>query len=341
MLERPGALIRASADDFCVTEIPKVTPDGQGEHLLVRVRKREANTQWVATQLARWAGVPARAVSFAGMKDRHAVTEQWFSVHCTHTEPDPAAFDAQGAEILEAHRHSRKLRRGALAGNAFALILRELTEDATLMAARAERLADGVPNRFGPQRFGRGGRNLVRAERWFGGGAEPRDRLQRAMMISAARSALFNEILDARVADYTWATPIAGDIMMLDGRGSRFAADPDDDTLAARCAAGEIHPSGPLWGEGGSDATAAAAEVERAVVSRHAKLVAGLERVASADRRALRVMPRALKATVVARDALKLEFELPAGAYATSVLDELVEWRVPDDTEGETDVGDD
>ena len=341
MRERPSALIRASADDFRVTELPKVAPDGRGEHLLVRVRKRDANTQWVATQLARWAGVPARAVSFAGMKDRHAVTEQWFSVHCLGAEPDPAAFEAPGAEIVETHRHSRKLRRGALAGNAFVLVLRELTEDATRMAAQTERLAQGVPNRFGPQRFGRGGRNLVRAERWFGGGAAPRDRLQRGLLISAARSALFNEILDARIAAGVWATPLRGDIMMLDGRGSRFAADPDDDTLAARCAAGDVHPSAPLWGEGGSEATADAAGFEAAVLARHPKLAAGLERVAAIERRPLRVMPRGVRATVLAHDVLQIEFSLPPGAYATSVLDELVDWRVPDETEGETDVGDD
>ncbi|MEX0900504.1 MAG: tRNA pseudouridine(13) synthase TruD [Gammaproteobacteria bacterium] len=341
MRERPGALIRENADDFKVTELPKVMPDGRGEHLLVRVRKRDANTQWVAAQLARWAGVPARAVSFAGMKDRRAVTEQWFSIHCFAAEPDPDALDAAGTTILEVHRHSRKLRRGALNGNRFAIVLRELTEDAELIAARSRSLADGVPNRFGPQRFGRGGRNLVRAQRWFDGGAAPRDRTQRAMMISAARSALFNEILEVRVEDGNWATPLDGDIMTLDRRGSRFTADFNDDTLLSRCAAGEIHPSGPLWGEGGSEATGAAAQVERSVIARNAKLAAGLEHVATADRRPLRAMPRDVKATVIDSATLRLEFELPPGAYATSVLDELVEWRVPDDTEGEPDAGED
>ncbi len=341
MRERPGALIRESADDFKVTELPKVTPDGHGEHLLVRVRKRDANTQWVATQLARWAGVPARAVSFAGMKDRRAVTEQWFSIHCLATDPDPATLDAAGTTILEVHRHSRKLRRGALAGNAFSIVLRELTEDASLLAARARALADGVPNRFGPQRFGRGGRNLVRAQRWFDGGAPPRDRTQRSMMISAARSALFNEILEARVEDGNWATPLDGDIMMFDRRGSRFPADFDDETLLTRCATGEIHPSGPLWGEGGSEATDAAAQIEQSVIARHAKLAAGLERFATADRRPLRAIPIGVQTTVVDDATLRLEFELPPGAYATSVLDELVDWRVPDDTEGEPDAGED
>lgn len=343
MSERPTALIRQVPDDFEVVEIPKVVPDGRGEHLMVRVRKRDANTPWVATQLARWAGVPARGVSYAGLKDRRAVTEQWFSVHVPGTgTPDPDAFAAEGVELLEVHRHSRKLRRGALAGNRFRIVLRELSEDAAGVALSVAALADGVPNRFGPQRFGRGGRNLVRAARWFDGGAEPRDRLQRGMLISAARAALFNAVLDLRVAAGNWALPLRGDVMMLDRRGSRFVADFADDTLFDRCASGEIHPSGPLWGRGGSDATLAAAEIEREAVASHATLAAGLERVADPERRPLRAMPQRVSATVVDQSTLTVEFELPSGAYATTVLDQLVEWRVPTtELEGDLDVGDD
>lgn len=342
MADRPAALIRQTADDFLVVEIPKVVPDGQGEHLMVRIRKRDANTPWVATQLARWAGVPARAVSWAGLKDRRAVTEQWYSIHCMDAQPDPDTFEVDGVELLELHRHSRKLRRGALAGNRFRIVLRELTEHAASVALAVPRIATGIPNRFGPQRFGRGGRNLLRAQRWFAGGAEPRNRMQRGMLISAARAAMFNAILDQRIAAETWATPMDGDVMMLDGRGSRFAADFSDPTLVPRCSAGEIHPSGPLWGKGGSDATGEAAACEQAVVTRHRALADGLERVAEAERRSFRVMPRALTSTVVDAGTLVLEFELPSGAYATTLLDQLVEWRVPaDELEGDLDVGDD
>lgn len=342
MLERPGALIRNTPDDFQVVEIPKVVPDGHGEHLLVRVRKRDANTPWVATQLARWAGVPARAVSWAGLKDRRAVTEQWYSVHCMDAQPDPGAFAVAGVELLEVHRHSRMLRRGALLGNRFRIVLRELTEHAAGLAQVVPALARGVPNRFGPQRFGRGGRNLLRAERWFAGGSAPRDRMQRGMLISAARAALFNAVLERRIASDTWATPVDGDIMVLDRRGSRFVADFADPTLLPRCAAGELHPTGPLWGKGGSDATGAAAAVEEAAVAEHAALAAGLERAADAERRPFRVVPRALRAEVADDRTLVLAFELPPGAYATTLLDQLVQWRVPsDDLEGDLDVGED
>lgn len=341
MHERPTALIRAQAEDFQVVELPKVQPDGSGEHLLVRVRKRDATTPWAAAQLAAWAGVPVRAVSWAGMKDRHAVTEQWFSIHCIGEQPEVDVFVAPGVELLEVHRHSRKLRRGTLSGNAFRIVLRELSVPAATLALNVGELAAGVPNRFGRQRFGRGGRNLQRASRWFEGGARPRDRMQRGMLLSAARAALFNAVLNARVAAGVWATPIDGDIMVLDGRGSRFSVERVDPVLVGRCATGEIHPTGPLWGRGGSEATGSAGALEHSVVAAQVTLADGLERLAEPSRRPLRAIPRALRTEVLGADVLRIDFELPPGAYATSVLDQLVDWHIPPEVEGEPDVADD
>lgn len=316
-------------------EIPKVTPTGAGEHLLVRVRKRDANTPWIAQCLARWAGVSERVVSWAGLKDRHAVTEQWYSVHLPGgADPDPAAFDAAGAEILEVTRHSRKLRRGTLAGNAFDIVLREVA-DAAGMAPRVEALAGGVPNRFGTQRFGRGGANLARARAWFDGGRPPRGRTDKAMAISAARSALFNAVLDARVESGTWARPVAGDIMMFEGGRGRFHLEVLEDDALSRCARGEIHPTGPLWGAGGSEATGDAAMIETDALAPFASLRTGLEARATPERRALRVMPRALTVEVTGTHALRVRFELPPGAYATTVLGTVF------DIEGESDAGSD
>lgn len=316
-------------------EIPKVTPTGAGEHLLVRVRKRDANTPWVAQCLARWAGVSERVVSWAGLKDRRAVTEQWFSVHLPGgTDPDPAALDAPGVEILEATRHSRKLRRGTLAGNAFDIVLREIA-DAEGIAPQVEALAGGVPNRFGSQRFGRDGANLARVSAWFDGGRPPRGRTDKAMAISAARSALFNAVLDARIESGTWARPVAGDIMMFEGGRGRFRIEVIDDEVLSRCARGEIHPTGPLWGAGGSEATGEAAAIESAAVAPFAGLRAGLEARATPERRALRVVPRALTVEVIETDALRVRFELPPGAYATTVLGTVFE------IEGESDAGND
>ncbi len=341
MKTKPTALIRAKPEDFEVIEIPKVSPSGSGEHLLVRLRKRGANTPWAATQLARWAGVPERSVSWAGLKDRHAVTEQWFSIHCLNADPDPATFEAEGCTLLEVHRHGRKLRRGALAGNRFRIVLRELDGQADVVAKQVPALATGFPNRFGPQRFGRGGRNLVLAQRWLSGGPPPRQRSQKGFLISAARSAIFNAILDRRVDLGVWDKPVAGDVMMLEGTGSRFSIDTVDDGILERCASGDVHPSAPMWGRGGTASSSEALVIEQSAMEAYLAMSQGLERIAEMERRPLRVIPRELGAEVLDPNTLAVGFELPAGAYATTLLGCLVEWRVPDSLSGETDAGED
>lgn len=337
MSTRPRARIRSTPEDFQVIEIPKVTPTDAGEHLLVEVRKRGANTAWVGEQLARWAGVPARAVSWAGLKDRHAVTEQWFSVHCPGSDPDLAAFAVDGVEILSMHRHARKLRRGALAGNRFHLVLRGLSGQADAVVSDAAALAAGFPNRFGAQRFGRGGGNIARARAWLLEGTRPRDRHQRGLLLSAARAELFNAVLDARIADGTWGQPLDGEVLALDGSGSHFVAETVDDTLRTRCAHGELHPTGPLCGRGGTEPLGHAGEVEREALAPHAALVEALAAVADADRRPLRVVPRTLRASAQDADTVVLEFGLPPGAYATTLLDGLVDWYEEDEADAGTD----
>lgn len=302
-----------------------MTPTGAGEHLLVEVRKRGANTAWVAQRLASWAGVPERAVSWAGMKDRHAVTVQWFSIHVLGRDPDPSAFQCAGVELLSLHRHARKLQRGALAGNRFRIVLRGMSGQAGVVAARIPTLRSGVPNRFGVQRFGRGGGNAAQARAWLLDGRKPRDRHQRGLLLSVARAELFNAVLDARIADGSWATVVDGEVVNLDGSGSCFTG-PVDDALMERCRRGDVHPTGPLPGRGGKQPTGRAAEIETAALAPFAELVAALARVADADRRPLRMLPGELLAEVADGDTLVLSFSLPPGAYATTLLDELVDW---------------
>lgn len=303
------------------------------------MRKRGANTPWVGARLAEWAGVPVRAVSWAGLKDRHAVTEQWFSIHAPRSEPDPARFTVPGVELLEVARHSRKLRPGTLVGNAFEIVLRGMAGAAESVAESARGLRDGFPNRFGRQRFGRGGANLARARTWFGGGRPPRSRTDRSMAVSAARALLFNAVVDARVEAGVWAVPVTGDIMVFDGAGGQFAIDEPDAATIERCSRGEIHPSGPLWGAGGSRAADEALEFEAIAVSAEPELARGLDQVAEPARRALRAIPHDLEAEAEGPDVVRLRFRLGAGVYATALLDELVAWRDPE--AGDDDVGTD
>lgn len=319
-----AAQLRSSPEDFLVEEILGYEADGEGEHALLWVEKRGANTDWVARELARFAGVPPLAVGYAGLKDRHAVTRQAFTVQLAgKPDPDWHAFPHAEVKVLAAARHKRKLKRGALRGNRFVLVLRQVEGD----RARAEEVlgriaARGVPNYFGEQRFGRGGGNVEQARAMFAGRRVDRDK--RSFLLSAARSHLFNEVLAARVERDAWDSPLDGEIWSLAGTRSWFGPEPFDAALADRLARGDIHPSGPLWGQGETPARGEAAELETAIALANADLVEGLAAARmDQERRPLRLMPQQLRWRWLESDALELAFELPAGAYATVVVREL------------------
>ena len=320
--------LRATPEDFQVREELDFAPDGTGEHVWLWVRKRGANTDWVARQLARRAGVPPGAVSYAGLKDRHAVTEQWFSVHLPgKADPDWSTDPDSDFAVLEAARHSRKLRRGALRGNAFRIVVRELDGDPAELAARFERIAaTGVPNYFGEQRFGREGGNLERAAAMFEGREKVRDRQQRGLYLSAARSALFNAVLARRVVEGSWNQALPGEVLMLAGSHSIFTMEEADDTIRQRIAAFDLHPTGPLWGVGDLSSTGAARELETAVATMLPRFCDGLAAAGlKQERRALRLMVQDATLEWPEPGVAVLGFRLPAGAYATTVLREWIE----------------
>ncbi len=321
------ARIRTLPEDFQVTEIPLLSPDGEGEHCWLYVRKRNSNTNWVAGRLAAFAGVSPGAVSYAGMKDRHAVTEQWFSVQLPGREaPDWWAIGDEDFEVLEAHRHSRKLKTGALRGNRFRIRLRGVDADPVQVETRLRQLRQGVPNAFGPQRFGRNSDNLVQAGRMFDRPRARVSRSKRGIWLSAVRSALFNRVLAARIEAGQWNRPLDGDAFQLDGRSAVFACDSVDTDTRARCAGGEIHPTGPLCGSGDALVTGEAAALEAGVLAPYRGWIEGLAMFRmNHARRALRVLPGDLAWTREADDCWLLEFSLPAGSYATSLLHEVFE----------------
>ncbi len=319
--------LRTRPEDFEVEEQLPFELAGQGEHAWLRIRKRGVNTDRVAQALARAAGVPRRAVGYAGMKDRHAVAVQWFSVHLPGREAP--AWDGLGAEIevLEAARHTRKLQTGALSGNRFVITLRECVGDRAGFTQRLETIRQGVPNYFGEQRFGRDSANVERARAMFAGEAI-RDRHLHGIYLSAARAFLFNEVLARRVADGTWNTPLDGEAFILDGSRSYFLDDGTDATLPQRLALGDIHPSGPLWGKGEPPTRGLARALEQETAVRHTELAAGLVQAdLRQERRALRVIPRELAADWLDDATLQLRFALPPGSYATAVMRELADYR--------------
>ena len=319
------AILRSIPEDFRVEEILGYEPDGEGEHAFLWVEKREANTDWVARELARFAGVSPMHVGYAGLKDRHAVTRQAFTVQLPgKADPDWNAFPHAEVNVLSSMRHKRKLKRGALRGNRFVLVLRDVRGDRT----RAEEVLNsiatrGVPNYFGEQRFGREGGNVAQARAMFAGRRVDRDK--RSILLSAARSHIFNQVLAARVERDAWDKPLEGEIWSLAGSRSWFGPEPFDETLAARLAQGDIHPSGPLWGRGEPPTADIVGELERAIGTQHIDIVEGLVTARlEQERRPLRLLPKEMQWRWLDGKALELSFELSASAYATVVVRELV-----------------
>jgi tRNA pseudouridine13 synthase len=329
------AQLRAEPEDFVVHEWLGWEADGAGDHLLLKVRKRGANTLWVAKQLARLANIDPRDVGFAGLKDRDAVAEQAFTVPARSAIGDAwAGVTGEGFEVVAAARHRRKLKRGALKGNDFTIVLRAFEGDPLVLEQRLRAVAAaGVPNYFGPQRFGRDANNLRAALAWFSGGATPQDRWQRGFALSAARAAIFNAVVAQRVRDGTWNRLLPGEIVNLDGSGSVFVADAVDAALEERCARLDIHPTGPMW-SGPASASGAAAALETEVGTRHDILARGLSQARlEPERRALRIRVDGLD-WAIANDVVQLKFRLMRGAFATAVLHEVID-NVWDVAEGE------
>ncbi len=316
-------VLRAKAEDFFVDEVLGFEPEGSGEHVFVHIEKTGANTDWVAKQLARFAGVAPMAVGWSGMKDRHAVTRQWLSVHLPgKADPDWSSLDIDGVKVLDARRHDRKLKRGAHRSNRFRIRLRDISGDRDAALAQIEVItAQGVPNYFGEQRFGRGGDNVDLARALFAGRRMPRE--QRSFALSAARSHLFNRTLASRVVDGSWNQPLAGDVFMLAGTHSVFGPEPIDDAVRERMTRLDIHSTGAMWGKGDLRSSGEVAELESLIALADAELADGLVRNGlDQQRRSLRLLAADLSATWE-DDALVLDFSLESGAFATVLIREL------------------
>lgn len=319
-------VLRASPEDFEVTEELGFSPDGDGGHRLLRVRKRNANTVWVARELARAAGCRECDVGFAGLKDRRAVATQWFSVPARGADSEGwPGLEGPDFVVLEAHAHRRKLPRGALASNHFTIRLRAFTGDTNALRDRLEALRTrGAPNYFGGQRFGKSGANLERIGR-----VAALRRRERGFVLSAARSLIFNAVLAERVATGDWEKLGEGDVGMLEGRNSVFSVETVDTTLAQRCERLEVHPTGPLWGAGESMAKGRVEAMEARIAADFPHAVAAVNDAGMrAERRSLRVTVRDLEYDLAGDPTIA--FRLTRGAFATTVLRELVDSTNPD-----------
>ncbi len=328
-------LFRAAPEDFRVDETIPYAPEGEGEHLFVHIRKTCLTTRQAQRTLAEAMGADVRESGYAGMKDRQAVATQWLSFHLAPTKiPSDTAIGAlseltaEGLEILQCVPHRHRLRIGHVQSNRFSIRLPGLAPHHSLLAkglADLERL--GFPNYFGTQRFGRGQgseSNVDRALSWLGGRKE-RNRFQRKMLASSIQAALFNEVLSQRIGAEQFGTAVAGDLMRKEDSGGLFT-DPDTAALQARMDTWEISPTGPMFGSKMRDPESDAFAAEQAVLARWELTpdhLARMGRDGQGTRRPMRVRPQDAALTQEGED-LRIEFTLPSGTYATTLLSELV-----------------
>ena len=319
--------IKQLPDDFVVEEELAFPFSGEGEHVYLQIRKTSQNTMWAAGLLAKHFSVKERDIGYAGLKDRHAITTQWMSLPAKFaTDEKIKSFACPDIDIIDVQRHTGKLRKGAIKNNRFKIIVRNIKiNDAELKQRLESIIQTGVPNYFDEQRFGLHRQNLIAAEKMFKGEFRPRRAKQR-LYLSAARSWLFNLILAKRVITKCWSSGLDGDVFILDGSKKYFHAEYMDEILANRIIANDIHPTAALWGCGELQTTSEARRLELSIFDNWTAWCRQLEKSRmNQQRRALRVMPGDLQHVYDSNNQLlELCFSLPAGAYATNVIRELI-----------------
>lgn len=332
-LQGTSGSIGPALEDFRVAEVPAYAASGAGEHHYVEVEKRGMSTPELVGIVARCAGVDERDVGYAGLKDKHAITSQWLSLPARAPAPESWQLPAN-VRILQASRHVNKLRTGHLAANRFVITLVDVEANA-LERARAicERLvAAGLPNYFGPQRFGRGGVNLGRALEWLASGARARvSRFLVKLYPSVVQSEIFNRYLTLRSAEGVERL-LDGDVVRLRGSQAVFLVE-NAESESARFRQRDILLTGPIWGPKQRAAAGRAAELENEAAEQagaDANVLATLAKFAPGTRRDLFVFPECVEVSAPAHDRIELAFTLPSGSYATVLVRELTRRASPE-----------
>jgi len=320
--------LRSKYQDFKVFEILPFSPTNEGEHLFIEIEKTGTNTVYVARQLAKYFGVKENLVTYAGLKDRFAVTKQWFGVHLPgKKEYDLSDCLIDGVTILQSVRHNKKLKTGALLGNKFEITLRNVTDKEELLNRYDQVIKKGIPNYFGEQRFGIEQGNLDKALALFDG-QKVKDKKKRGMYLSAARSYLFNYSVHQRIENQHFDVPMGGDVFMLAGTQSIFSPDLIDEDIFKRLKEQDIDITATMWGAGELKTTASTHEFESKLSQLFPEFCQGLAKFGlKQERRRIRLSITQAKTTINDDNSVTLSFILPAGCYATTVLREVVNYQ--------------
>lgn len=339
------AVYKQTAKDFIVYEIQNIDFCHQGEHLWLYLEKVNLNTHFVVTLLAKWANIPIQDVGFSGLKDRHALTRQYFSLRLPKKtlpnisfykflQQNPLNTDEQ-LTILAQYWHDKKLQRGTHKFNQFIITLKDVIGEKNAIEAQLNTIKkQGVPNYFGEQRFGQNNHNLAQAQALFQqqltlNPRKTKDKERLSLYLSSARSELFNAILAKRVQDNTWQTPILGDVMNLSGSQSIFVPSEIDDTIYQRLDTADIHLTGAMWGAGELQSFGKIAKLEQSVIDSsplYQLFANGLANFGlKQQRRALRLLAQDFCWQWLDKDCLQLQFRLPTGCFATTILACLIQ----------------
>lgn len=327
------AVFKQCPQDFLVVEELGFSLDGVGEHLFLFIEKEKLNTLAIVEFLSQRLGIKQRDIGFSGLKDKFAVTRQWFSL-CLPDDSIESLHWPENIRLIDRGRHGKKLRRGVHKRNDFTILLREVNttdEEKNLLKQRLEHIkTNGVPNYFAEQRFGWEMQNLHKAFNSFVALERPAAKSPKGMWLSAARAYLFNCVLAKRISAGNWQQALQGDCYNLDGTRSFFSPKEGDHIdIPLRLSAFDIHPTGPLWGRGAVLVTDDANLIECQVIADNSVLAQGLvSQGLKQERRALRLKPLMMNWRWVDGNTLELQLELPAGCFATAVLRELVNYDI-------------
>jgi tRNA pseudouridine13 synthase len=320
--------IRQHYSDFEVTETLSFEPCGEGEHLFLYIEKHSCNSQWVADELQKHFKLRSQDIGYAGKKDKASISRQWFSCHLPGKEKainqsviDDLSNDSY--KILKSTRHNKKLRKGVIKNNQFKIKISDLSGE--INSETLDKIQTiGFPNYFGYQRFGHSGNNLTQALKLFKNEIRVRSRNKKGLYLSAARSYLFNLMVAQRIIKDCWNKALLGDCLSLAGSHSYFICEKVDSEINNRLNTADVQISGLLVGGQKSQAQALALEIENSVLADYEIWTDGLESARlTTSRRNIRVIPENFKFSLVDEQTSIIEFSLPAGSFATSLLREL------------------
>ncbi|MCP4321852.1 MAG: tRNA pseudouridine(13) synthase TruD [Psychromonas sp.] len=322
---KSSGVYKQRCEDFVVKENLGFELTGEGEHVCLWIQKIGENTQYLARQLAKFADIPARNVSYAGLKDRQGDTWQWFSLHIPgKITPDFSLFESEGVTIHKVIRHHKKIKTGALDGNHFSITLRDISDKQAVEQALLD-VQNGVPNYFGEQRFGFDGFNVNSALMMFNG-RKIKDRFKRGIYLSAARSYLFNQVVSQRIADKLHLQPLLGDCVQFVGNRSFFPLPDLEQHSIQRIQSREICLTAPLWGSGELACESDAKSYETQTLIDYQELQVGLAKNGlKQERRPLLLVAQQFSSTWLDEQTVCINFYLPSGCYATSVLREIIQ----------------